>query len=437
MPPKRGRPLRQTTGDNNDQGGQGDPAIAQILDLLRQQSANIAQQQQQLQQQMQQQQQQQRHQPCAPGMVTFKSFQAVKPPEFLGSSDPVEAQTWLKEVEKAFVLTKIGDEQKTEYASYFLKNEASYWWESTKALEEQGMVLWDRFTELFLDKYCPRYMQNQMELKFFELKQGNMTVSEYEMKFSELSRFVAEYVNTDVKRAKRFQQGLKSWIRSRVAVFELTTYASVVQKAMIIEGESELSQKENEGKKRKMDTQGGGQNSGNSLNRSNRKPWYRSGRSNSFEKSEVGNLDQGNYPLNTSQQGSQRSLLSYCGKCGGKHSGTCKASVRCYKCNLEGHYAYECGNPRATVTCHKCGRDGHYARNCKIPGVTNNMMRTTNQPRARVFNMTTKVDDQNTDVDVVAGTLLVNFVHSRATKSFIYKNPPNRKEFQIPKWSEL
>lgn len=48
-------------------------------------------------------------------------------------------------------------------------------------------------------------MQDQMEIKFLELKQENMSVAESEAKFAELSRFVPEYVNTKIKRAKRFQ----------------------------------------------------------------------------------------------------------------------------------------------------------------------------------------------------------------------------------------
>ncbi|KAL8091816.1 hypothetical protein AgCh_034176 [Apium graveolens] len=38
--------------------------------------------------------------------VSFKSFQAVKPPEFKGEVDLVAARIWLKEMEKAFALTK-------------------------------------------------------------------------------------------------------------------------------------------------------------------------------------------------------------------------------------------------------------------------------------------------------------------------------------------
>ncbi|XP_063949873.1 uncharacterized protein LOC135152720, partial [Daucus carota subsp. sativus] len=132
-------------------------------------------------------------------------------PEFKGSADPVAAQTWLKEMEKCFALVPASEDQKTKYASHYLKNEATYWWES----------------ELFLEKYFPRFLQDQMELNFLELKQGNMSVVEYENKFAELARFVPTYVETDRQKAKRFQQGLKPWIRSKLAILQLETYAAV------------------------------------------------------------------------------------------------------------------------------------------------------------------------------------------------------------------
>ena len=141
----------------------------------------------------------------------------------------MEAQAWLKEMEKAFDLIGVEDNQKCKFSSYYLKSEVNYWWESVKALEEIEAVTWERFNELFLEKHFPRYMQNQTELKFFELKQENSSVIEYKRKFTEWARFVPEYMNTDEKRAKRFQQGLKPWIRSKVTMFELSTYAVVVQ----------------------------------------------------------------------------------------------------------------------------------------------------------------------------------------------------------------
>ncbi|XP_074323592.1 uncharacterized protein LOC141660485 [Apium graveolens] len=162
--------------------------------------------------------------------ITFKQFQAVNPPEFEGSADPTKVGIWLKDIEKAFALVKVEEDQKTEFPCYFLKGEDNYWWESKRALEGTHIMAWDRFTELCLEKYFPCYMKNQMELKFLELKKGSLSVAEYETNFIELSRFVPEQVDTEENRAKRFQQGLKSWIQSGVAIFKLTRYTSIIGK---------------------------------------------------------------------------------------------------------------------------------------------------------------------------------------------------------------
>ena len=159
-------------------------------------------------------------------------------------------------MERDFELVQLGEDQKTPYATYFLKGEVIYWWDSVRALEEVQPVTWNRFKELFLEKYYPKFMQNQMERKFLELKQGNMTVLEYEKKFTELSRFVTKYVSTEEEKAQRFQQGLEYWIRDRVSMFEIETYAGVVQKAALIESNGAQSRKELDNRKRKVFHQG-------------------------------------------------------------------------------------------------------------------------------------------------------------------------------------
>ena len=97
----RNMPPRRTRNTNTEDHEDPTPNLAQLMQLLHQQSVTLAQQQQLLQQQLQQQQQ---PPPPPPTPTTFKSFQAVKPPEFHGTQDPVEAQSWLKEMEKAFTL---------------------------------------------------------------------------------------------------------------------------------------------------------------------------------------------------------------------------------------------------------------------------------------------------------------------------------------------
>ncbi|XP_074361307.1 uncharacterized protein LOC141701576 [Apium graveolens] len=148
-------------------------------------------------------------QPSVPKVGNFKQFQSVHPPEFVGLPDPIKAQSWLREIEKDFELAEVKDDKKAQYESYYLRDEANYWWESSKALLEGKVITWEKFTDMFLEKYLPSYMQDQLEMRFMNLRQENMTVAEYEANFLELTRFVPEYVNTEAKKAKRFQQGLK------------------------------------------------------------------------------------------------------------------------------------------------------------------------------------------------------------------------------------
>ncbi|KAL8147206.1 hypothetical protein AgCh_004796 [Apium graveolens] len=99
-------------------------------------------------------------------------------------------------------------------------------------METDAIITWERFSQLFLGKYFPRFTENQMELKFLRLKQNNIFVAEYEVKFTELLRFMPEFVNTKEKKGRRFQQGLKKWIQNMVAILELTDYATLVKKML-------------------------------------------------------------------------------------------------------------------------------------------------------------------------------------------------------------
>ncbi|XP_074327535.1 uncharacterized protein LOC141665450 [Apium graveolens] len=131
-------------------------------------------------------------------------------------------------MEKSFELAEVKDDKKAKYASYYQKDEASFGWESTKALQKEEVISWQKFTKLFLENYLPRYMQDQLELGFLELKQENIQYPSMRLSFPELARFLPEYVNTEAKKTKIFYQGLKSWIRSQVALLELRIYVAVV-----------------------------------------------------------------------------------------------------------------------------------------------------------------------------------------------------------------
>lgn len=165
----------------------------------------------------------------------FKIFKDVHPHEFKGTEDPTEAQIWIKEIKKAFCIAQNLENLKTSFATYMFKEEANFWWETIEAREQNLELPWNQFKELFSKNYFPPCLKNQMEVKFLELKQGEMKVSEYVANFNELSRFAPHQVDTDARKMRCFEQGLNKWIRGKVTIFELTNFSSLVKKTIIVE----------------------------------------------------------------------------------------------------------------------------------------------------------------------------------------------------------
>ncbi|KAL8108980.1 hypothetical protein AgCh_025174 [Apium graveolens] len=283
MPPKKA-----TQSKENSSSLAEVPVINEILDLLCQQQ----QQQLQLIQQIQQQQHQQGE---LNQTTSFKSFQSVKPPEFKGEVDPVVAKKLAEGNGKGIY-----------------------------PHAREGPVSWRRFTELFLEKYFPDGLRNQLEVEFLELKQGERSVLEYEAKFTELARLIPEYVSTEIQKARRFQQGLRPEIHRRVVALQLKTYSSMVQAALVIESDQKLAVKEESDKKRKskgvMDKTGQGESSQEFQNRFSRSRSKRFRRQ-SFSQTKSDTISDASTPAQ-----SVKSAMD-CKTCDRRHSGSCKKNV--------------------------------------------------------------------------------------------------------------
>ncbi|KAL8120759.1 hypothetical protein AgCh_017802 [Apium graveolens] len=249
-----------------------------------------------------------------------------------------------------------------------------------------------------------------MEIKFLNLTQGDLTVAEYEAKFTELARFVPYQVDTDEKKAR---------------------------------SKSDMSQKGKDVKKRKIETSEGGLQQGNFQGRFNKRPEFQGNRNVGFIRPQSGNGGQGNHFQNSNQQRPNHPPIPDFQFCGRKHFGNCNANVTCFKCGRKGQFANVCQNltqgQNLGTGCYKCEKSGHIARNFPTQGTTSNTPRLTgapsqnvpriegpptkDQPKARTFNMTIKDAVQSSDV--VAGTLPVNSIDAKilfdsgATRSFI------------------
>jgi len=115
----------------------------------------------------------------------LETFMRNHPPTFKGRYDPDGAQTWLKEVERIFRVMQCSEVQMVRFGTHMLAEEVDDWWVSTQPILENGggAVTWAVFRREFLNRYFPEDVRGKKEIEFLELKQGDISVTEYAAKF--------------------------------------------------------------------------------------------------------------------------------------------------------------------------------------------------------------------------------------------------------------
>ena len=88
-----------------------------------------------------------------------------------------------------------------------------------------------------MGKYFSATARHAKDQEFLELKHWAMTVMEYVATFTELDRFVDDYVATNLAKVRRFENGLILSIRGRIVGLRLQDMDSMVGTAMTIERE--------------------------------------------------------------------------------------------------------------------------------------------------------------------------------------------------------
>ncbi|XP_028064345.1 uncharacterized protein LOC114267504 isoform X2 [Camellia sinensis] len=135
-----------------------------------------------------------------------QKFNKMKPPTFLGGIEPLKTETWILEIEKLFEVFPCAETQKVLLATYTLKDEAQPRWMLIR--DNSGTLTWDQFREIFYEKYFPQCFQDRKVSEFQEHKYGNMSIAEYEAKFTELAQFAPHMVDTNYKKVQKFEGGL-------------------------------------------------------------------------------------------------------------------------------------------------------------------------------------------------------------------------------------
>ena len=85
------------------------------------------------------------------------------------------------------------------YAFGQLQGAASDWWELFQIEKDVNQICWEDFKTAFRSYHVPEGLVEIKE-EFLNLKQGSMTVCEYQNKFTLLSRYASGEVVNDAKK---------------------------------------------------------------------------------------------------------------------------------------------------------------------------------------------------------------------------------------------
>jgi hypothetical protein len=166
----------------------------------------------------------------------------------------MEAEDWLKGVEKKLVIAQCTDHEKAVFAVLQLFGMTANWWETyCNTHADVNSITWNEFKAHFCNHYVPRDTTKLKKKEFTNLRQGSMTVNEYLNSFIQLSRYATEDNNTDEKKQDMFLEGLNDDIQFHLLNADYADFQHMIDKAIVIE--SKLKEMEKDGK-RKMTFRG-------------------------------------------------------------------------------------------------------------------------------------------------------------------------------------
>jgi hypothetical protein len=119
----------------------------------------------------------------------------------------MDADDWLKSVEKKLQVVQCNNHEKVLLASHQLSGPTADWWDAYVEIHEEAKSInWSEFRATFHVHHVP---QGVIKLKkeFQDLKWGSMSMNEYVTKFTQLSHYAPYEVDTGEKKQECFLNG--------------------------------------------------------------------------------------------------------------------------------------------------------------------------------------------------------------------------------------
>ncbi|KAK8928833.1 hypothetical protein KSP39_PZI017967 [Platanthera zijinensis] len=132
-----------------------------------------------------------------PGSSWLSVFRALSPPAYIGTESAVRTEEWLDTIQELLAGIRCPNNMAVTLMVTLLELHAKRWWKSLMGSTFRGRVYtdisWSEFSEAFLEHFIPSAARDGLEERFLQLKQGSMSVTEYQREFQHLARFADSY----------------------------------------------------------------------------------------------------------------------------------------------------------------------------------------------------------------------------------------------------
>ncbi|KAK1653008.1 hypothetical protein QYE76_070813 [Lolium multiflorum] len=165
--------------------------------------------------------------------VGIRSFIRLTPPVFSYSTEPLDADYWLRTIERKLEVAHAAQADWVNFATYHLEGAAGSWWENFLLMQPAGhVVTWPEFKAAFRAYHIPEGLMDEKREEFLKLTQGSGSICDYQGNFYRLACYAPEETSTDAKKQALFRKGLDPELRRDLHLLDFPTCQDLVNKAM-------------------------------------------------------------------------------------------------------------------------------------------------------------------------------------------------------------
>jgi hypothetical protein len=122
------------------------------------------------------------------------------------------------------------------FAAHQLVEPAADWLDAyVEAHEEPETINWQEFRNSFKTHHVPLRVMKLKKKEFEDLKQGSMTLSEFVTRFTQLSHYAPDNVDTYEKKQDLFLNGYNDGLAYALEAHDFIKFQDMVDKTLVLE----------------------------------------------------------------------------------------------------------------------------------------------------------------------------------------------------------